>query len=160
MRNLEKPDEIDFALIAHLQKNARLSNKELAAKVGLSQSACHKRLRNLESRGVLRAFHVDVDPKLMGVGLQALIAVRLDEHEREAIDEFHDYVMGLAEVIALYHVTGPNDYLIHIGARDSDHLRDIVLDRFTNRPEISHVETSLVFEYLRKPQTPRYADPS
>lgn len=153
---MERLDDTDFALIGHLQKNARLSNKQLAARIGLSQSACHKRMRGLEDSGILRGFHVEVDPKRLGVRVQALVAVRVDQHERAVLDGFHSYVMALDEVMALYHVTGANDYLVHVGARDTDHLRDIVLDRFTTRPEIAHVETSLVFEHLRKSETPQY----
>ena len=81
-------DRIDRQLVAALRKNARLSNRELAAHVGLSASSCLERVRRLESRGVLRGYHADVDPRALGVGLQAVVAVRLSQHSRALVDAF------------------------------------------------------------------------
>jgi DNA-binding Lrp family transcriptional regulator len=84
---MERPhvplDRIDRALVRALQKDARLSNKELAAQVGLAPSSCLERVRRLRRTGVLRGFHADVAPEALGVGLQALIAVQLRQHSRQ-----------------------------------------------------------------------------
>lgn len=75
-------DRIDRAILAHLQKNARLSNKELAAKVGLAPSSCLARVQRLTKQGVIKGFHAFVDPQALGIGLQALVAVKLKQHSR------------------------------------------------------------------------------
>ena len=72
-------------IIALLQKNARLSNKELAAHVGLAPSSCLERVRSLQEAGVFKGFHADVDPKALGIDLQAMIAIRLSGHSRDSL---------------------------------------------------------------------------
>ncbi|MBZ4420649.1 Lrp/AsnC family transcriptional regulator [Myxococcus sp. RHST-1-4] len=149
-------DRIDFAILEALQKNARLSNKELAAEVGLAQSSCLARVGRLREAGVLKSFHAEVDPRAVGIGLQAMIAVRLRQHSRETLEAFRRHTLSLPEVLAVYHVAGANDFLIHVAVRDADHLRDLGMDAFTTRPEVAHLETSLIFEYVRSPGMPLY----
>lgn len=150
-------DRIDFEILGALQKNARLSNKELAALVQLAPSSCLERVRRLQAKGALRGFHAAIDPHIVGVEVQALIAVRIRRHSRRLIEEFHDHVAALREVVAIYHIAGANDFLIHVAVRDADQLRDLVLDAFTTRPEIEHMETSLIFGYEQKWELPNYA---
>ena len=150
-------DRIDRQLVAALRKNARLSNKELAARVGLSASSCLERVRRLESRGVLRGYHAEVDPRALGVGLQAVVAVRLSRHSRALVDSFREHVLGTPEVRMVYHVAGASDFLLHVAVRDPEHLRELVLSAFTVRPEVAHVETALIFEQLRNPELPFFS---
>ena len=140
-------DRTDRAIVGALQQNARLSNKEIAARVGIAQSTCSERIRRLENAGVFRGFYADIDPAVVGVGLQAMIAVRLRLHSRELVDSFRAYVVELPEVRSVFHVTGGDDFLVHVAVRDSDHLRDLALDSFTTRPEVDHIQTRLIFEY-------------
>ncbi|QRN94086.1 Lrp/AsnC family transcriptional regulator [Archangium violaceum] len=149
-------DRIDFAILEALQKNARLSNKELAAEVGLAQSSCLARVARLRETGVLKSFHAEVDARAVGIGLQAMIAVRLRQHSRELVEEFRRHALSLPQVLAVYHVAGANDFLLHVAVRDADHLRDLGMDAFTTRPEVAHLETSLIFEYVRSPGMPLY----
>lgn len=142
-------DRIDRAILVALQQNARLSNKELSARVGLAESSCHERVKRLVGAGVLRGFHAEVDPRALGVGLQALVAVRLARHTSAAVESFRHAMLGLAEAIAVFHVAGANDFLVHVAVRDSDELRDLILRAFTARPEVVHVETSLIYEHAR-----------
>ncbi len=140
-------DRIDFGILAILQKNARVTNKELAERVGIAPSTCLERVRRMVDSGVIRGFHTDVDPAVFGVGLQAIIAVRLKQHMREMVDSFQNHLRDLPEVRGIYHITGEDDYLVHIAARDSNHLRDLALDSFTTRPEVDHIRTRLIFAY-------------
>ncbi|MBP9143026.1 MAG: Lrp/AsnC family transcriptional regulator [Thermoanaerobaculia bacterium] len=144
-----KLDRIDREILAALANNARLSNKELAAKVGLAPSSALERFRRLTREGWLRGFHADVDPRAFGLGLEAMISVRLKQHSRDQFEAFRLYVQTLPEVVAAYHMAGANDFLVHVRARDAEHLRDFAIDAFTTRPEIGHLETALVFEHLR-----------
>jgi DNA-binding Lrp family transcriptional regulator len=141
-------DRADVAILATLKTNARISNKDLAAAVGLAPSTCLERVRRLREMGAIRGFHADVDLPMLGFGLQAMIAVRLQRHSRDVVTSFREYVLGLAEVRAIYHVAGADDYLVHIAARDADHLRDLAMDAFTTRPEVAHIETRLIFEHV------------
>jgi DNA-binding Lrp family transcriptional regulator len=145
------PDRIDRELLRVLQKNARISNKRLAEMVGIAPSTCLERVRRLVESGVIRGFHADVDPALIGRPTEALIAVRLQVHAREQIDQFYDHVLAHPDVLSVAHITGADDYLIHVAVRDAVHLRSVILDDLTARSEVSHVETHLIFENIRKP---------
>ncbi len=138
-------DETDFEILRQLQNNARLSNKELALRVGLAPSTTLVRTRQLERSGVLRGYRAEVDPAALGMGLQALIAVRLKQHTAADVASFRDYVLSLREVLRLYHIAGADDFLVHIGVRDSDALRDFAMDALTTRSEVAHLETGLIF---------------
>jgi len=142
-------DRIDRALVGALAKNARLSNKELAARVGLAPSSCLERVRRLVREGAIRGFVADVDPAALGFSMEAMIAVRLRQHSREQYEAFRQHALTLPEVVAVYHMAGENDFLVHVLARDAQHLRDLAIDRFITREEVGHIETWLVFEHLR-----------
>jgi DNA-binding Lrp family transcriptional regulator len=147
MRSL---DRTDTRIVAELQNNARLSNKELAARVSLAPSSCLERVRRLRSEGVLRGFHADVDPRVLGIAFQAMISVRLKQHSRDLAAAFRAHLETRPEVVALYHLAGENDYLLQVAVRDVDHLRNFTLDQLTARDEVGHVETALVFEHVRR----------
>ncbi|MEQ8263336.1 Lrp/AsnC family transcriptional regulator [Pseudohaliea sp.] len=142
-------DETDFEILRQLQNNARLSNKDLAERVGLAPSTTLVRTRQLERAGIIRGYHASINPAALGIGLQALIAVRLREHTAAGVASFQDYVLGLAEVMRLYHVAGANDFLVHVGVRDSDALRDFAMNALTTRPEVAHLETGLIFSCVQ-----------
>jgi DNA-binding Lrp family transcriptional regulator len=144
-------DRIDRDILARLQHDARISNKELAAKVGLAPSSCLARVRRLETSGALLGYHAEVDPRVYGVTLEALIAIRLEKHARSAIVAFERHIGTLAEVRGVFHVTGANDYLVHVAVRDAEHLREFALSAFATRPEVAHMETSLIFSHRRNP---------
>ncbi len=149
-------DRIDCDILNLLQKDARLSNKELAAAVGLAPSSCLARVQRLKAEGILRGAHAEVDPEALGVGLQALIAVQLRQHSRAQVKAFWRHVMGLSEVLAVFHVAGTHDFQVHVAVRDAHHLRDLALDAFTTRPEVAHIQTSLIFEWAKGREMPNY----
>ena len=147
-------DQIDFAIIENLQNNARLSNKELAHRVRLAPSSCLERVRRLGAAGVFRGFHAEVDPAALGHALQAMITVRLRRHARRDVVAFRAHLLALPEVLALFHVGGSYDFVVHVAVRDSNHLRDLAMDSFTARPEVGQMETHFIFEYTRSMTLP------
>jgi len=151
-------DRIDRHILTLLAEDARTSNKDLAHAVGLSPSACLERVRRLSDRGVLRGAHADVDPAAFGIGVQAFVSVQLKRHTRPAVARFEKTAIQLPQVVALYHLTGRNDYLAHAVAQDMDHLRDFTLDAITSLPEVGRVETSLLFRATKKPVWPDLAE--
>lgn len=148
-RDVRPLDRIDREIVAALSNDARLSNKELAARVGLAPSSCLERVRRLVHDGILRGFHAEVDPQAFGLSIEALISVQLKRHTREAFEQFRAYLQTLPEVADAYHVAGRTDFLVHVRARSTDHLRDFAIDAFTTRDEVGRLETYLVFEHVR-----------
>lgn len=150
-------DRIDFALLRLLRKNARMPNKELAEQVGIAPSTALERVRRLREARAIEGYHAEIAPAAVGIGLQALVAVRLAQHSRALVDSFHDHLLRLPEVLAFYHLAGADDFLVHVGVRDAEHLRDFALTAFTERPEVAHIETRLIFEFRRNPELPVYS---
>jgi DNA-binding Lrp family transcriptional regulator len=143
-------DRIDRAILVELQKNGRLSNKDLAERVGLAPSSVLERVRGLRERGVIRGFHAEVDPAALGRGVQALVGVRVRPHSRPIVDEFWRDVLALDETLAIFHTSGTDDFLVHVAVADTNALRDFLLDHLTRRPEVSHLETRIIFREERR----------
>lgn len=147
-------DAIDHQILRHLQKDARLGYKELAERVGLAQSSCHRRVQRLVDGGVIRAFHAIVDPVAVGLGLQVLVSVQLTQHGDQGITSFRDKLLAMPEVLELYQVGGSQDLILRVAVRDTEHLRRVVIEGVSARPEVRHLETSLIFEHRRAPSLP------
>jgi DNA-binding Lrp family transcriptional regulator len=148
-------DRTDFGILRLVQNNAALSNKQIAAIVGLAPSSAHERLKRLRDDGVIRGSHADVDPKAMGVGLEALLLIGLAKHERGDVDRFMNEVVDIPEVRSAFLITGRWDFVVHVVARDTQHLKDLALDSFTNRPGVTRIETSIVFEARVRHELPQ-----
>jgi Lrp/AsnC family leucine-responsive transcriptional regulator len=141
-------DETDFQILERLQTNARETQVEIARSVGLAPSAVLERIRKLEARGVLRGFAADVDPKALGLGLLAFVAVRSEEAGSE-----HNIAQALsdhAEVLEVHHVAGDDCYLIKVRARDAEHLGHLLRTRFSRIPGVRSTRTTIVLETVKE----------
>jgi DNA-binding Lrp family transcriptional regulator len=151
-------DRIDFEILGQLQNDARLSNKELAARVHLAPSSCLERVRRLFRIGAITGTHAAVEPRVLGIEMQAMVAVRLQVHAADLSTKFFDEVSAHRAVIAVYYVAGAIDFQVHVAVRDTEALRRLVGEFISARPGVAHVETSLIFDYRRTPVLPRYTD--
>jgi DNA-binding Lrp family transcriptional regulator len=142
-------DELDKAILAELQADARRTNRDVAAAVGVSPTTALDRTRALRQRGVIRGAILDLDLGKIGRPVQALIAVRIRPPSRRNIDAFRNWVSTLPETIGVFVVTGGEDFLIHVAVADNENLYAFVIDRLTERPEVADVRTSVVYEHLR-----------
>jgi Lrp/AsnC family transcriptional regulator len=113
----EKIDEFDLKILTQLQRDAHLSQRDLAEKVGLSQNACWRRLQRLTSIGMIRGAHSDIDLPALGLDLTVFVMIRTRHHSREWIDSFREHVERLPEVIDFYRIGGDWDYLIKVVTR-------------------------------------------
>lgn len=150
-------DETDLAILRELRNNARIANKALAEHVGIAPSTCLARVQRLEQAGVITGYHAELAPDKLGVGIQAMIAVLLQKHVRQQVESLWDQLLSLNEVLSVYHVTGKFDFLVHAAVRNTDHLRDFVL-QMVDTPEIEHVETHLIYAQTRHLSLPVYLD--
>jgi DNA-binding Lrp family transcriptional regulator len=142
-------DELDTAILAELQADARRTNRDVAAAVGVSPTTALDRTRALRQRGVIRGAILDLDLAKIGRPVQALIAVRIRPPSRRNIDAFRNWAGALPETIGVFVVTGGEDFLIHVAVADNENLYAFVIDRLTERPEVADVRTSVVYEHLR-----------
>ncbi|WP_084961720.1 Lrp/AsnC family transcriptional regulator [Thermoactinospora rubra] len=144
-------DSIDLAILAELQNDGRLANKELADRVGVAPSTALERVRALRRRGVITAFRAQVDLAKLGRSLEALLALRVRPHTTQLVDPLRAFVLGLPETITMFHVAGAEDFLVHVAVRDADHLRRLTLEKYLVRPEIVHLTTTLIFKTEHQP---------
>jgi DNA-binding Lrp family transcriptional regulator len=151
-----KLDRIDFDILTALQREGRMSNKELAEANGISPSTCLERVKRLRRVGAISGYHAHVLPAAMGIGVQALISIRLRQHAHIAFDRLLEEMSTIQEVVNVYLLAGAQDLLIHVAVRDVAHLREVVVDTFTSRDDVEHIETSLIFEFVRSAVLPNY----
>src|SRR6188768_1225436 len=107
-------DELDSAIIQHLQANARQTNRDLARAVGIAPSTCLERVRLLRDRGVITGYHADISLAALNRHVQAFLHVQVRPMSREIIENFKAYVTGLPEVLSVFVVAGGDDFLVHV----------------------------------------------
>ncbi|MEP6480372.1 MAG: Lrp/AsnC family transcriptional regulator, partial [Rhodoglobus sp.] len=127
-------DSTDKALLRALSSNARASGAALAAAVGIAESTVSLRLRRLQGDGYIRGYHADIDAAALGVTVQALVSVKLVKHVREEVDAFRRQAPSWPGVLALFHMGGADDYLLHVASLSAADLRDFVLKYLAGHP--------------------------
>lgn len=143
-------DEGDRAILAVLADAGRISNAELAERVGMAASTTHQRTRSLVERGVITGFHASIDQRILGRGLQALIGVTLRPGSRRgSIETFADEVRVLPQVLQVFFLGGTDDFIVHVAVADSHELRQFVVDHLSAQASVASTRTSIVFDYHR-----------
>jgi len=143
-------DEFDSAIIRELQADARLTNRELAARLGLAPSTCLVRTRALRDRGVLTGFHAEVDLAKIGRGVQALIAFTVRPLGRDVIRGFETFALAQPEVLAVFVLGGSDDFLAHVAVPTIADMHALLMDRFAQRKEVIGFRTSIIYQRTRQ----------
>lgn len=146
MPELESADRL---ILATLQQDGRLPNQALAERVGMSASACWRRVRWLESQGIITRYAAVLDVEQAGFGFSALVLVSLSRHDASHVDRFIAAVRDRPEVLDCYAITGESDYHLRVVCRDkADYNR--FLENFIFRlPGLAHVRTQLVLKEIK-----------
>lgn len=142
-------DAVDRAILERLAADARVPNNALAAAVGIAPSTCLGRVRALREAGVIRGFHADIDPAAVGRPIQAMIAVRLQGHARAQIADFAEQIAAAPEVLDVFFLAGADDFVVHVAAQDTEHLRQFVVVNLSGHPDVALTETNLIFQHIR-----------
>ncbi|MFB0833709.1 Lrp/AsnC family transcriptional regulator [Arthrobacter halodurans] len=140
-------DEIDRGLLRMLSENARRTNSSLAEELGIAPSTCLARVTALRASGVIRRFTLDIDPEVLGHALEALIFVRIRAGARHLMSSFAEEIRAKPGVTQLFFLGGTDDFLIHVAVKDSNDVRQFVLDNLSANPAVASTQTSLVFEH-------------
>lgn len=150
LRRDDPLDDVDRAIVDALAADGRLSNADLAARVGVAPSTAHARTRSLLDRGVITGFHASVDQRVIGAGLQAMVHVTLRPGSRhDSIVDFATEVRGLPQVIQVFFLGGSDDFLIHIAVADSSEVRTFVVEHLSAQRSVANTRTSIIFDYHR-----------
>jgi DNA-binding Lrp family transcriptional regulator len=141
-------DAIDRKILALLQENGRLTVTELAGKVGLSVSPCHRRLRELENSGTIRGYRAVVDPTAVGLTFEALVFVTMRQEDRETLLGFEAAVARVPNVIQAQRLFGDPDYLLRIVTADLAAYQQLEDDVLATLPGVQRLNSTLVMKRI------------
>ena len=143
-------DEVDRSILMVLEADGRISNAELAARVGLSASPCLRRVRRMEESGVIRGYRAVVDSGAVGRGLRVFAGVRLTRHVRADVTALERAVTKLSEVAYCHHVTGNFDYLLQIEVADLPAYENFHANRLASLPGVATVTSYVTLKTLAR----------
>lgn len=146
-------DRTDLKILAELQRDCRLTNQELAERVSLSPSPCLRRVRRLETLGVIRQYVALVDAEKVGFGLAAYVEVRLQKQSQGDSEPLADFARAVGrwpEVVACYATTGDMDYLLRIQVEDLAHFSRFAMDTLMQHPAVVDMRSSFVLRTIKE----------
>ncbi|MDE2353801.1 MAG: Lrp/AsnC family transcriptional regulator [Betaproteobacteria bacterium] len=142
-------DRLDQRILEVLQQEGRLSNQDLADRVGLSPSPCLRRVRALEEAGIITGYRAQVDPKALGLSLMALIHISMDQHTPERFRHFEAAVTKIPDVVECLLITGQAaDYQLKVVVRDMEAYQELLLNRITQIKGVTGVHSSFVLRQV------------
>lgn len=149
MSNIQPLDRYDRQILELLQRDGRLSNQELAERIGLSQSPCLRRVKALEASGYIAGYRALVDARKLGLTLMALIGISMDRHTPERFDHFEAEISAIPEVLECLLITGQqSDYQLKVVVRDMDAYHELLLKRITRIKGVTGVHSSFVLRQV------------
>ena len=142
-------DAIDCRIIAALQADGRLSNVDLAQRVGLSPSPCLRRVNRLEREGYVEAYRAMLGRKRIGLGLTVFVGVKIEGHADDRATEFEQAVVAMQEVIACHMVSGEADCMLEIVVADLEHYQRFLLGKLLDLSIIKEVRSNIAIQTLK-----------
>ncbi len=142
-------DEIDIKILHLLQADARMTNKEMAAKLDLSITPIFERVRKLEKRGYITNYAAIVNPYKVNLGMIVFLTLRIAQHKSEIIKKVEQEVALLPEVMECYHIAGEDDYLLKVMVKDMTDYEHFVVDKLTKIENIGHVRSNFVMSVVK-----------
>lgn len=143
-------DAIDRRLLAELQDEGRVTNVELAQRVGLTAPPCLRRVRALEESGVIRGYHADLDAAKLGYSIMVFALVSLKSQAEDALRQFEEHMRGLPEVRECHMLNGEIDFIVKIVSRDLQSFQEFLTSKLTAAPNVDSVKTSLTIRTAKQ----------
>jgi Lrp/AsnC family transcriptional regulator, leucine-responsive regulatory protein len=143
-------DSIDRAIIDQLRRNGRLTNLELADRVGLSASPCLRRVRQLEASGVIEGYTAVVDPAAIGRAYEPLVWVTLSEVTRDSMTAFEAAVQPIDDVVEVMRMMGQPDYLLRIATTDASSFEALYMDHLARLPHVQTLTSQLAMKTVKR----------
>jgi Lrp/AsnC family leucine-responsive transcriptional regulator len=142
-------DDLDLKILAALQANGRISMVDLGNLVGLSETPCARRVKHLEAEKIISRYVAILDSERIGVGVRALMQVRLNRQAKEAIEQFENAIRKLSEVVECDLIAGDFDYVLHVRLKDLAALKDFIRDRLVTIPSVSETRSMIALECIK-----------
>lgn len=141
-------DAIDRKILAELQQDGRLSITDLAARVQLSVSPCHRRLRELERSGVIQGYRAVLDREALGLGFEAVVFISMQQADRATIAAFESAVADIPFVIEAQRLFGDPDFLLRVVSRDLPSFQQLLDDRIASLPGVQRTRSTMVMKHV------------
>jgi Lrp/AsnC family leucine-responsive transcriptional regulator len=142
-------DEADRRILRVLQRDGRIAVTALGEQVGLSATPCLRRVRRLEEAGVIARYTAMVDPKRVGLPIQAFVQVALSSHAEEVAEAFHKALAAREEVLAAWAMSGEMDYMLHVVAEDFDAYAEFALKALLRMPGVRGTRSSFIMQTIK-----------
>jgi Lrp/AsnC family transcriptional regulator, leucine-responsive regulatory protein len=142
-------DRTDRAIIGELEREARISNVELAQRVSLSPSPCLRRVRALEEAGVIRGYHADVDPAAVGRGFEVEVMIELTHKDRATVETFERRIAAMDAVTECRRLFGVPDYLVRVAVRDAAAYEAFYMNELAELPGIGRVTSQFTMKLVK-----------
>ncbi|HEX7037508.1 MAG TPA: Lrp/AsnC family transcriptional regulator [Pseudomonadales bacterium] len=142
-------DPIERQILRLLQSHGRMSNVELAERVGLSESPCFRRVKHLEQSGVIKGYAAVVDQRRLGLDVTAFVLVNMEKQPDASTEAFVAAVQAEEHIVECYATSGPHDYLMKVVARNIDHFSELCMQRILKFPGVLHVESSFSLKEIK-----------
>jgi Lrp/AsnC family transcriptional regulator, leucine-responsive regulatory protein len=144
-------DAIDRKILTELQADGRATNVELSARVHLSAPQCFRRVRALEDSGVIRGYRAEVLPEALGLGVMAFVSLNIDGGQFGRVRQIEAEIRAFAQVLECHTVSGDNDYLLKVVARDLKSFSQFLTDRLTQVVGVDNVRSMICLEEVKPP---------
>jgi Lrp/AsnC family transcriptional regulator, leucine-responsive regulatory protein len=142
-------DPVDLRILSELQENARLTNVELADRVGLSPSPCLARVRALEASGLIARYVALLDPVALGLNVSVFIQISLEKQVDASLARFETAVTSMPEVMECYLMTGDSDYMLRVVVADVPALQRFIVERLTKIAGVSNIRSSFALKQVK-----------
>ena len=143
-------DDLDRAILRHLQSDGRLANVELAERVRLSPSSCLRRVRALEQAGVIRGYHADIDAASVGRGFEVTVHVELAYKDRGTVEAFEAGIAALDEVVECRRMFGMPDYVIRVAVTDQAAYEAFYMNNLAELPGLARVNSQFAMKVIKR----------
>lgn len=143
-------DRLDKKILSTLQVNGNISMSVLSDQIGLSLSACHRRVKLLESKGIIKGYSAQIDRRLLGYEVQVFVEIKLTSQNREDAAAFEQATENTPEILECHKITGEFDYLIRIAAKSPSDYEKIHRDRLSMIPAVSQMKTLLSLSTIKE----------
>ncbi|HEV8124494.1 MAG TPA: Lrp/AsnC family transcriptional regulator [Gemmatimonadales bacterium] len=142
-------DDIDRTILEIIRKNARVSNVEIARKVGMAPSAILERIRKLENKGVIEGYETRLSPKALGLGLLAFVFVKA-QNDRAGESKTANALVSIPEVLEVHHVAGEDCFLVKVRTADTESLGRLLREKFGKIPTITSTRSTIVLNTMKE----------
>ena len=143
-----KMDSIDQSILVALQDNARIANVELANKIGLSPSACSRRLEQLENSGIIEGYQAVISNKALGQTITSIVHITLDGQSESHLAAFENAVSECPHIVACFLMSGECDYIVRVNARDMEHFEHVHKNWLSTLPGVSRIQSSFAMRMV------------